>query len=188
MHITLCARNCFFTFPYSHSFYVILWSYTLQCRSSAKKTLSCKDFKTQKNDWCDVIHILKLLMHFSQNIALFFELSGVKPIDYVLCVTRHAKSDKTDQIFTYWVYKKTKNVYPFRSFHCKKLYLEDGDISWHEFSLSAFWEYFVSMTRWFPQRHGLFSHFIYTYLRSSSQRSAHFSEILFWWIKISFYL
>ena len=37
----------------------------------------------------------------SMKIALFFNLAGVKPVDYTLCVMRHARSDKTDEIVTY---------------------------------------------------------------------------------------
>ena len=84
MHITLCATNCS---------YVILWSH-VQRRSSVKN-LSCNKFK-QKKRLMYVIHMLKLLVHFFQYIALFF-----KAIDYVLCVMRHARSDKTDKIVRY---------------------------------------------------------------------------------------
>ena len=38
----------------------------------------------------------------------------------------HARSDKTDEIATSYMYKKTKNVYPFTSFHCKK-YIEKNE-------------------------------------------------------------
>ena len=71
-----------------------------------------------------MIHTLKL-MHFSQNVALFFYPSGVKPIDYVLCVTRHARSDKTDKIVTYWVYKKPKKCLSIYVVSLQKIILEE---------------------------------------------------------------
>ena len=47
--------------------------FTLFCDSEfCKKNLWCNYFK-RKKDRCDVIHMLKLIMYFSQNIALFFE-------------------------------------------------------------------------------------------------------------------
>ena len=166
MHITLCAINSFFSYISIQSFFLCYFVVLRFSIGVLQKTFHAM-ISNRKKDWCDVIHMLKLLVHFPQNIALFFfKPICVKPIDYVFCVTRHARSDKTDKIATYWVYKRNKKCLSFYvvSLQKKYIYLEDGVISWREFSLSAFWEHFIAMTRWIPQKHGLFSYG--TYVRS----------------------
>lgn len=94
-YIPLCVTNYFFTFPYSHSFNVLLWSGVLH------KTFHVI-ISTRKNwlMWCNP---------YAKTIHAFLSehsLSGVKSIDYVLCVMRHARSVKTVKIVTYWDRKK----------------------------------------------------------------------------------
>ena len=81
VHITLCATN---------SFYVILWSY-VSAPEFCKKPFDAM-ISNRKKDYCDVLHMLKLHMHFSQYTALFFKPSGVNC--YRLRALCHAPRDK----------------------------------------------------------------------------------------------
>ena len=153
MHITICATNCFFTFPYSHSFYVISWSYVSAPEFCKKPFMQW--FQTEKKkDWCDVIHMLKLLMHFYWYIALFFffKPSGVKLsiTCFVPRATRHARTVIKLIKFSRIGCTKNQKMFIFLRGLIGKIYWQDGDISWREFSLSACKEYFISLTRWIP--------------------------------------
>ena len=82
VHITLCATS---------SFYVILWSYVQFSAGVLEKTFHAM-ILNRKKDYCDVLHMLKLLMHFSQYIVLFFKPSGVNC--YRLRALCHAPREK----------------------------------------------------------------------------------------------
>ena len=118
-----------------YSFYLMF-----QRRSSAKN-LSCNDFKQKKrlmwrNPYAKTIHAL-LLVHSTW--PYFFKATErCKAIDYVPCVTRYARTVikliKLSRIGC----TKNQKMFIFLCRFIGKIYLQDGDISWREFSLSAF--------------------------------------------------
>ena len=90
--------------------------------------------------------MLKLLMHFSQYIALFFKHSGIKLS--ITCVVSRASREVIKLIKCSRIEcTKNQKMFIFLRRFIVKIYVQDGDISWRELSLSIFREYNISITR-----------------------------------------